>query len=247
MNEGERLRRARPAPAGRRSPRRRSSPATCCSPSTSGRGCTSATSRPPARSSSSAGPRRAGVRRHRRGHPAPPAAHRRAGRAATTRSTRSTRRCAPQADVEALRDGAGRRHDRRGRHRPRAARRSRTRTASGRPRAPGHARPGDGAVGRASPSDGRRPACSTGRGVADRMSVAPGPHRPAGRPRPADRGGRAGQPRRWSTRRRAGRSSRPALASQEPQHPLRRARAARPGRRTFLRGRADGARREALA
>ena len=31
---------------------------------------------------------------HRRGHPAPPAAHRRARCAATTRSTRSTRRCA---------------------------------------------------------------------------------------------------------------------------------------------------------
>ena len=44
-------------PAGRPSPRRRSSPATCCWPSTSAPGCTSATSRPPARSRSSAGPR----------------------------------------------------------------------------------------------------------------------------------------------------------------------------------------------
>ena len=62
MNEGDAVRRARPAPAGRRSPRRRSSPATACSPRTSGRGCTSATCRPPARSRSSAGPRaRAGT------------------------------------------------------------------------------------------------------------------------------------------------------------------------------------------
>ena len=45
--------------AGPRSPRRRSSPATCCSPGTSARGCTSATSRPPARWRSCAGPRAA--------------------------------------------------------------------------------------------------------------------------------------------------------------------------------------------
>ena len=37
-----------------------------------------------------------GLGRHRRGHPAPPAAHRRTGAHATTRSTRSTRRCAPR-------------------------------------------------------------------------------------------------------------------------------------------------------
>ncbi len=45
-----------------------------------------------------------GLGRHRRGHPAPPAAHRRAGRARTTRSTRSTRRCAPRPTSMALRE-----------------------------------------------------------------------------------------------------------------------------------------------
>ena len=117
---GRAVRRARPAPAGRRSPRRRSSPATCCSPSTSARGCTSATCRPPARSRSSAGPRRKGcdvtaevtphhllltdelaatLRPGLQGQPA--AAHRRRRRGAAR--------------------GPGRRHDRRRRHRPRAA------------------------------------------------------------------------------------------------------------------------------
>ena len=43
----------------------------------------------------------------------------------------------PDEDVEALRAGARRRHDRRGRHRPRAARAARTRTASGRRRRSG--------------------------------------------------------------------------------------------------------------
>ena len=57
MNEGE-LSGRLGLPAGRRSPRRRSSPATACSPPTSARGCTSATCPRPARSRSSAGPRR---------------------------------------------------------------------------------------------------------------------------------------------------------------------------------------------
>jgi dihydroorotase len=45
----------------------------------------------------------AGVRVSRRGHAAPPAAHRRALHRLRTRSTRSTRRCAPAADTEAMR------------------------------------------------------------------------------------------------------------------------------------------------
>ena len=44
-------------------------------------------------------------RRHRRGDAAPPAAHRGAGRAATTPATRSTRRCAAARTCEALRAG----------------------------------------------------------------------------------------------------------------------------------------------
>ena len=51
----------------------------------------------------SAGPRRQGIDGHRRGHAAPPAADHRPARRATTRSTRSTRRCARHEDVEALR------------------------------------------------------------------------------------------------------------------------------------------------
>ena len=92
---GRGLRAARPARAGRRWPRRRSSPATCCWPSTSG-------SRLHVCHVSTAGSveilrwaKGRGVGRHRRGHPAPPAAHRRAGARATTRCSRSTRRCGP--------------------------------------------------------------------------------------------------------------------------------------------------------
>ena len=61
MHEG----RSRPGsacPAGPRWPKRRSSPGTCCWPSTSGPGCTSATSPPPAAWRSCAGPRRGGGR-----------------------------------------------------------------------------------------------------------------------------------------------------------------------------------------
>ena len=173
------------------------------------------------------GPRR---RRHRRGHPAPPAADRRAASThATTRSSRSTRRCAPTADVEALRAGAGRRHDRRRRHRPRPARRSRTRTASGPPP------PSACSAWRPRSRSCSEAMVETGlldwAGVADRMSVRPARHRPARRPRPAARRRRARQPRRSSTRRRA-RTVDPAAPGQpQPQHPLRRPRAAGPGRR----------------
>ena len=75
-------------PAGPRSPRNRSSPATSCSAGTPARGCTSATC-PAARTVEvtplGQGPRH---RRHRRGHPAPPAAHLRPARGPTTRSSR---------------------------------------------------------------------------------------------------------------------------------------------------------------
>ena len=119
---GRRVGPARACPAGRRSPRRRSSPGTCCWPSTSARGCTSATSPPPAASRSCAGPRRRGIRvtaevtphhllltdeRRRRLRPGvqgePAAAHR----------APTSRRCGP-ALVEGVIDV--------GRHRPRPAR-----------------------------------------------------------------------------------------------------------------------------
>ena len=117
---GRAVRRARPDAAGPRSPRRRSSPATCCWPRTSGRGCTSATSPPRARWRSSGRPRRKGwnvtaeVTPHhlllteelattlRPGLQGQPAAADPGGRRRAAR-------------------GPGRRHDRRGGHRPRAA------------------------------------------------------------------------------------------------------------------------------
>ena len=143
---------------------------------------------------------------------------------------------------QALRAGAGRRHDRRRRHRPRAARRARTRTASGRPPR-SDARPRDRAVGGRSET-----MVDTGlldwAGVADRMSVRPAPDRPA-RPATAGRSRSARRPTSCSsTRRRAGRSTRPALASRQPQHAVRRAGAARPGRRDLPARPADGAGRQ---
>ena len=81
MNEGVLSGRARPARLAGASPRRRSSPATSCWPSTSARGCTSATCPRPGSVEIIRLGQGAGRRRHRRGDPAPPAAHRRAGRA----------------------------------------------------------------------------------------------------------------------------------------------------------------------
>ena len=153
------------------------------------------------------GARRAG---DRRGDPAPPAAHRRAGAEPTTRSSRSTRRCAPPPTsprcAPALADGI----DRRRRHRPRPARRGGQGVRVG-VRPAGHARPGDGAVDRAA-------TCSAPQWdlIAERMSRTPGPDRRAGRarPRPGARARRPTSP--WSTRPPAGRSTRrswPAAAA----------------------------------
>ena len=160
-------------PAGRRSPRRRSSPATCCSPSTSARGCTSATCRPPARSRSSAGPRRAGIDVTAEVTP-----HHLLLTDELAATYDPVFKVNPplrtEADVEALRDGAGRRHDRRRRHRPRAARRSRTRTASGPRRRSGCSawRPRSSVV---AAGDGRDRAARLGR--RRRPDVACGPAR----------------------------------------------------------------------
>ena len=60
-------------------------------------------------------------RRHRRGHPAPPAAHRGARRAATTPRFKVNPPLRRAEDVEALRAGPRRRHDRHRRDRPRPA------------------------------------------------------------------------------------------------------------------------------
>ena len=67
----------------------------------------------------------AGHRDHRRGHPAPPRCSAPTCSPATTRSSRSTRRCGPSEDRPSARRGPARRHHRRGRHRPRPARAAR--------------------------------------------------------------------------------------------------------------------------
>ena len=101
-----------------------------------------------------------GLERHRRGHPAPPAAHRRAGR-----DVRPGLQGQPAAAHRRRRRGAarraGRRHHRRGRHRPRPApgRGQGLRVGRGGVR---HARAGDRAVGGAG-DDGRDRAAGLGR------------------------------------------------------------------------------------
>ena len=127
------------------------------------------------------GPRRAG---DRRGHPAPPAAHRRPAPRATTRCSRSTRRCAPTPTSQALRAGLadGTIDAVATDHAPHAVEDKESEWAAARP---GHARAGAGAVRRRR-DDGRDRAARLA-GVADRMSVRPGRDRPAGRARPAAR------------------------------------------------------------
>ena len=241
MHEGARLGRRSACPAGRRSPRRRSSPGTCCSPSTSAPGCTSATSPPPAASRSCAGPSAAGDPGHRRGDPAPPAADRRAAPAAydPVFKVNPPLRTAGRRGRAAR--GPGRRRDRRGRHRPRPARRAGQGVRVG-VRPAGHARAGDGAV-----HCGRR-RCSSQLGwdgIAERMSRTPA--RIAGLSRATAttrRRRRAGQPHAGrpggAVDGRAGRAGQP-----QPQHAVRRAASCPAGWcATFLRGRADGARRK---
>ena len=130
-------------------------------------------------------------------------------------------------DVEALRAGAGRRHDRRRRHRPRAARERGQGLRVGRGGLR-HDRPGDRAVGRPG-GDGRDRAARLGRGRRPDVGAAG-----ADRPACAVRAGRiaVGAPAnltlvdpaaRWTVR--------PGADGQhQPQHAVRRDRAARPGR-----------------
>ena len=230
--------------AGRRSPRRRSSPATCCSPRTSARGCTSATCRRPGSVEIIRWAKARGLERHRRGHAAPPAAHRRAGRDATTRSSRSTRRCAPPTTsrrcATALADGTidAVATD----HAPHPHEDKECEWAAA---AFGHARPRDRALGRAA----RRwstPACSTGPASPTGCRSAPARDRPARRPRPAARG-RASRPTSSLVDPAATRVGRPdELGVAQPQH-ARTPGASCPARvvATFLRGRPTVARREA--
>ena len=142
----------------------------------------------------------------------------------------------PADDVEALRAGAGRRHDRRRRHRPRAARRARQgprvrrrRVRHARPRRPRSA---------SSPRRWSTPGCSTGPAWPTGCRVRPARDRPGGRARRAR--STSGAPANltlvdptgaWTV-------DPAALASQVAQHPVRRAHAARPRVvATLLRGR----------
>ena len=138
-----------------------------------------------------------GLERHRRGPPAPPAAHRRA-----RRDLRPDLQGQPAAAHGRRRRGAarraGRRHHRRRRHRPRAApaRGQGLRVAGRRVR---HARPGDRAVGRAADDGRHRPARLGRRRRADVATPRPGS---AGSPATAGRSRSASPPTSSSTTRR---------------------------------------------
>ena len=193
---------------------------------TSARGCTSATSPRPARWRSSAGPRRrAGTSPPRPARTtccSPTTWPRR-----TTRSTRSTRRCAPPPDVEALRAGLA----------------DGTIDCVATDHAPHPHEDKDcewaaaafGMLGLETALSIVQetmvdPGLLDWAGVADRMSHAPGADRPGRRPRPAARRGRAGQRRALRPVRTP--RGRPVRVRQpEPQHALPRHGAARPGRR----------------
>ena len=181
-----------------------------------------------------------GLERHRRGLSPPPAAHRRPGR-----DLRPDLQGQPAAAHGRRHRGAAgrarRRHHRHRGHRPRAApaRGQGLRVGGGRLR---DARPRDGAVDRAGDDGRHRPARLGRRRRAD--VVRPGPDRSGQRPRAADRGGRAGQPG----------ALRPLGATHDrgvgvriaqPQHPVRRQGAARPGDGDLPARQGDRARREA--
>ena len=214
MNEGEVSGRLG-LPAGRRSPRRRSSPATCCWPSTSAR-------RLHVCHVSTAGSveilrwaKAAGHRRHRRGHPAPPAAHRRPGRElrpglqgqpAAAHRPRTSRRCAPAWSTARSTSSPP--------TTPRTPREDKDCEWALRPA--GHARPGDRAVdrGRHARSDEL-----DWDGIARADVARAGPDRRPDRPRPPTRRRAARPTSPWSTRPPAGWSSPAALASRSRNTP----------------------------
>ena len=153
---------------------------------------------------------------HRRGHPAPPAAHRRAGRDATTRSSRSTRRCARTRTSQALRAGLadGTIDAVATDHAPHAVEDKETEWAAARP----------GMLGlETALSVVVATMVETGlldwRGRRRADVGAPAADRPAARPRPAAGGRRAGQPDCWSTRPPGGRVDPAALASRSRNTP----------------------------
>ena len=190
-----------------------------------------------------------GLAGHRRGHPAPPAAHRRAGAPATTRSTRSTRRCAPAPTsprcAPGLADGTIDcvATD----HAPHPAEDKETEWAAA---AFGMTGPGDGAAGRAR-GHGRAPACSTGRasptGCRSARPRSAGSARSLAGQRPLPDRGRRRRPTCVLVRPggRSGTVDPAAHASRSRNTPVRRDEAARPGGRDVPARHADRARREA--
>ena len=239
---GRALRRARPARAGRRSPRRRSSPATCLLAAHVG-------SRLHVCHVSTAGSveilrwaKSKGWNVTAEVTPAPPAAHRRAGR-----DLRPGLQGQPAAAHRRRRRGAARRRSPTAPSTPSPPTtrrtRARTRTASG-PR-------------RRSACSASRPRCRSCRRRWSRPACSTGPASPTGcpyaparigrldRPRPPARGRRAGQPR---ARRPGGPpDGRPGRARVAVAATRRTPGASCPARvvATFLRGRADRPRREA--
>ena len=123
-------------------------------------GCTSATCRRPARSRWCAAAKARGTAGHRRGHPAPPAAHRRAADGLRPGVQGQPAAAHGRRHRGAAR-GAGRRHDRHRGHRPRPARRAGQGMRVGRRAGPGMLGPADRAVG-GDRDHGADRACSTG-------------------------------------------------------------------------------------
>ncbi len=182
-------------------------PRRACSPGTSARGCTSATCPPPGSVEIIRWAKAQGLAT------SPPRSPRTTCCSPTSwpRSYDPVYKVNPPlrtaADVAALRDGPGRRHHRRRRHRPRAAPGGGQGLRVGRGRVR-HARAGDRAR-RGAAGDGRhRPA---GLGRRRRPDVGRGPPRIGRlrRPRPAARRRRAGQPDPLRPGRAAGWSTRP--------------------------------------
>ena len=219
---------AGPGRAGPPSPRRRSSPATSllaghvgsrlhvCHVSTAGVGGDGPLGEVARR------------RRHRRGDAAPPAAHRRVGAPTYDPIFKVN----PPLRTRRGRRGAAarprRRHDRRGRHRPRPARRRGQGVRVGERAAFGMLGL-ETALVASSRRRWSRPGCSTGRASPTRMSVSAGPDRRARPARAADRGRRRPRTSCCSTPPRGGPSSRQRPRVEGAQHPVQRQRSL-PGR-----------------
>ena len=177
-----------------------------------------------------------GLERHRRGHARTTCCSPTSWPRPTTRSTRSTRRCAPSADVEALREALadGTIDIVATDHAPHPHEDKDCEWAAA---AFGHARPGDRAVGRAGDDGRHRPARLGRRRRPDVLRARPGS---AGSPATAARSRRASPPTSCSTTRPSRRVVDAARARRRCSRNTPYAGMELPGRvvATFLRGRA---------